>query len=105
MLNHVPVLSTFTALVLLGFGLRNKQENLTSFSLGMFLLTALIAIPVFMTGYFAQQFILDDESVVTMESIQRHQDLALLALILMTATGVAAWLGLWHSRPVFPTGA
>ena len=99
MLNHVPVLSTFIGMVLLGFGIRNKQENLTSFSLGIFLLTALIAIPVFMTGYFAQQFVLtDDEAEATLTWIARHSDLALLALILMTATGVLAWFGLWQSR-------
>jgi hypothetical protein len=97
MLNHVPVLSTFIGLVLLGFGIRNRQENMTSFSLGLFLLTALVAIPVFLTGYFAQQFVLDDEGT-TVAWIARHQDLALLALILMTATGVVAWLGLWQAR-------
>ncbi len=65
--------------------------------LGIFLIIALISIPVYMTGKAAQRAIKDQPGIsdVLMET---HQDAALLALAFMEVTGVMAWLGLWQFR-------
>ena len=50
MLNHIPVLGTAFGLVLLVFSLWRKSEELKKASLVIFLISALVAVPVYLTG-------------------------------------------------------
>ena len=50
MLNHIPVLGTVFGLGLLVFALWRKSEELKKAALGIFLIVALLAVPVYLTG-------------------------------------------------------
>ena len=100
LLNHVPTVGTIVALGLLLLAFAKKSEELKRGALALFFAIALVSLPTYMTGYSAQKAI-KDRPGVSAALIQRHQSAALVALILMEATGVAAWFGLWQatSRP------
>jgi asparagine N-glycosylation enzyme membrane subunit Stt3 len=49
-LNHLPVVGTFFGVLLLLLALLRKSEELKRVSLGVFVLTALLALPVYFTG-------------------------------------------------------
>ena len=102
LLNHVPTVATIVALGLLLLAFAKRSEELKRGALALFFAIALISLPTYMTGYSAQKAI-KDRPGVSVALIQRHQSAALVALILMEATGVAAWFGLWQGRK--PTGA
>jgi uncharacterized membrane protein len=97
LLNHVPTVGTIVALgvFLLALAWRNVDVKRTSFAL--FFAVALVALPTFMTGYSAQKAVRKHPGV-SATVIDRHQSAALLALLFMEATGVAAWFGLWDDR-------
>ena len=102
LLNHVPTVGTIVALGLLLLAFAKRSEELKRGALALFFAIALISLPMYMTGYSAQKAI-KDRPGVSAALIQRHQSAALVALILMEATGVAAWFGLWQGKK--PTGA
>jgi uncharacterized membrane protein len=102
LLNHVPTVASIVALGLLLLAFAKRSEELKRGALALFFAIALISLPTYMTGYSAQKAI-KDRPGVSVALIQRHQSAALVALILMEATGVAAWFGLWQGRK--PTGA
>ena len=49
-LNHLPVVGTFFGVLLLLLALLRKSEELKRGSLGVFALTALLALPIYFTG-------------------------------------------------------
>lgn len=102
LLNHVPTVGTIVALGLLLLAFAKRSEELKRGALALFFAIALVSLPTYMTGYSAQKA-LKDRPGVSAALIQRHQSAALVALILMEATGVAAWFGLWQGKK--PTGA
>jgi len=102
LLNHVPTIGTIVALGLLLLAFAKRSEELKRGALALFFAIALVSLPTYMTGYSAQKAV-KDRPGVSAALIQRHQSAALVALILMEATGVAAWFGLWQGKK--PTGA
>src|SRR5919204_4460167 len=93
LLNHSPIIGTIVALGLFVMALMRDQDELKQASLALFVMLALVAIPAFMSGYAAQDAIKDLPDV-SLATIQTHQGTALLALLLMQITGVAALLAL-----------
>jgi len=104
LLNHWPILGTFIALGLFVCALLSAQDSLKQASLVLFALIALMAIPAYMSGNAAQEF-LKETPEVSLERIQTHQGAALLALTFMELTGAFSVIGLWHySRKKRPAG-
>jgi uncharacterized membrane protein len=97
LLNHFPTVGFSVALGLFLVALYAKSDPLKRVSLGIFLIIALLSIPVFMTGKAAERAIKDQPGVSAV-LIETHQDAALLALAFMEVTGAMAWLGLWQFR-------
>ena len=97
LLNHFPTVGFGIGFGLFLVALYVKSDHMKRAGLGIFLIIALISIPVYMTGKAAQRAIKDQPGIsdVLMET---HQDAALLALAFMEVTGVMAWLGLWQFR-------
>ena len=97
LLNHFPTVGFGIGFGLFLVALYVKNDHMKRAGLGIFLIIALISIPVYMTGKAAQRAIKDQPGIsdVLMET---HQDAALLALAFMEVTGVMAWLGLWQFR-------
>jgi hypothetical protein len=95
--NHTLTLGMVVALSAFFLALRQKDRTLTEVSLGTFVLVALVALPVFISGAAAQRATTDLVGVSPMV-VRRHQDAALVAFAVAEILGLIAWLGLWQLR-------
>jgi putative effector of murein hydrolase LrgA (UPF0299 family) len=93
MLGHLPVVGTIFGVLLLLFALLIKSEELKRVSLGIFVLTALLALPVYFTGEPAENLV-EHLPGVTEPLIDEHEDAALFALLMAGGAGVVALAGL-----------
>lgn len=89
MLNHLPVLGTLFGLALLAWALLRRNEALQRAALATFVLTALAAIPVFLTGEPAEE-IVEDLAGTAEAAIEAHEEAAVIALIAIEALGATA---------------
>ena len=96
-LNHVPTIGTAVAVALLGLALLRKQDALTRVGLELFYLVTLVTLPAYLTGV-ATAGSIDELPGVSLEAIARHHNAAVPASLVMTLTGLVAWLGLWLGR-------
>lgn len=100
LLNHIPVLGTLFGLVLLGWGVVRRNESIQRAALGAFVIAALIAIPVFLTGEPAEAAV--EHLAGTAESaIETHETAATLALVAVEVLGAIALVGLLLRRSRF----
>jgi uncharacterized membrane protein len=104
LLNHFPTVGLIVGFGVFLLALVKKSEDLKRGALAVIFVIALVALPTYMTGYSAQKA-LKKMPGVSQELIDIHQRSALLGLILLEATGIAAWYGLWHSRRNTSSGA
>ncbi|HEY9431280.1 MAG TPA: hypothetical protein VI260_07450 [Blastocatellia bacterium] len=93
LLNHHAVFGTIFGMLLLLLALWRKSEELKRVSLGVFVLTALIALPVYFTGEPAEK-VVERLPGVTELVIARHENAALFALLITGLTGGVALMGL-----------
>jgi len=93
MLNHLPVLGTVFGLALLGWGLIRRNEMLQRIALVTFVLTALSAIPVFLTGEPAEDMV-ERLAGTAAQAIEAHEEAAVVALIAIEALGAFALVAL-----------
>jgi hypothetical protein len=93
MLNHLPVIGSVFGVLLLLFALLRKSEELKRVSFGVFVFTALLALPVYFTGEPASE-IVEHLPGVAESLIEEHEDAALFALLMAGATGIVALAGL-----------
>src|SRR5262245_7674814 len=99
LLNHFPTVGFGIGIVLFFFSLYVNTDPIKLSSLGIFLIIALLSVPVYMTGKAAQRAI-QEEPGVSNVLLETHEDAALTALTFMEITGLMAWLGLWQFRRV-----
>ena len=78
LLNHFPTVGTLVALALFIAALIGKREDLTKASLGIFLIIAIITLPVYMSGKSAEKLVRDQQGVSAV-AIEAHQDAAFFA--------------------------
>ena len=97
LLNHVPTVGTIVAFGLLLLAFAKKSDDLMRGTFALFFAIALVSLPTYMSGYSAEA-VVKQRPGVNLELIALHQSSALLALVFMEATGVAAWFGLWQAR-------
>ncbi len=96
LLNHFPTVGFSVGLGVFLAGLVGKSEDLRRASLGVLVIMALVAIPVYVTGS-AAQMVIAGRPEVSGALVAAHQDAALLAFVFMQFTGLAAWIALWGS--------
>jgi uncharacterized membrane protein len=97
-INHFPVVGVFGGILLLFYAHVRKSEEVRMVSLGVFVLIALITIPVFLTGEGAEDVVKKIPGV-TETYIGRHEELAELSLALIEILGALALVGLiWLKR-------
>ena len=101
LLNHIPILGTLFGLLLLLYGMLKRSYEIEKASFGVFVITALITIPVFLTGGGAAGIVHNLPGVST-EIIGRHASAATMTIIAIEILGVAALLALWLSRKSQP---
>ena len=89
MLNHLPVLGTVFGFALLAWAVLRRNETLQRAALGTLVLTALAAIPVFLTGEPSEELV--EHLTGTAEpAIEAHEEAAVVALIAIEALGAMA---------------
>lgn len=106
LLNHIPVLGTGFAFLLLAAGLWRKSDDLRRAALVLFVLVALVAIPTYLTGEPSGE-ILVKQGVVSSWQIERHDSAAEVALTAMECLGALSliclfleWRKLAAERPL-----
>ena len=87
LLNHLPILGTLFGLLILAGGFFLKNNVVKRTALGMFVLSAILAIPAYMTGEGAEEVVenLPGVSETLMES---HEDMANIFLWIVGALGL-----------------
>lgn len=105
-LNHIPVLGTMFGLALLVWGLLRRNDMLQRAALATFVVVALAAIVVYLTGEPAEGVV--ERLVGTAEpTIEAHERAAVVSLIGVELLGVIALTGLllarrsWHATLIF----
>lgn len=101
LLNHLPVLGTAFGILLLLFAWLKKSDEVKRVSLGVFVLTAICAVPAYLTGEPAEG-VVESLAGVSEAIIENHESAALVALSVAIATGVVALAGLFLSRKAKP---
>ena len=89
MLNHLPVLGTVFGLALLAWAMLRRDETLQRAALATFVLTALAAIPVFLTGEPSEEMV-EHLTGTAEQAIEAHEDAAVVALVAVEVLGALA---------------
>lgn len=101
-MTHVPVIGTFAGLGLLTFGFFRKSQELKKAALGMLVIAALFAVPVYLSGEPAEE-IVEGIPGVSHASIEQHEDAAAVAFTTVLAVGTIALGGLiWRRKQGIP---
>ncbi|MBO0801354.1 MAG: hypothetical protein J2P31_21250 [Blastocatellia bacterium] len=93
LLNHIPVIGIMLGALLSLFAILRKSEELKRVTLGIFVFTAVIALPVYFTGEPAEDMV-KHLPEVSKAFIEPHEDSALFSLVAAIVTGIVALIGL-----------
>ncbi|HLC16430.1 MAG TPA: hypothetical protein VJL89_09420 [Thermodesulfovibrionia bacterium] len=96
MTNHFPVIGTLFGMLLLGFAMLRKSDELKKVSFGVFAIIALITFVVFFSGEPAEE-IVEELPGVKESLIEEHEEMALISLIFVEILGVMSAIGLFAS--------
>ncbi|HEV2670512.1 MAG TPA: hypothetical protein VGU74_05425 [Gemmatimonadales bacterium] len=100
MLNHVPVLGTVFGFALLAWGLWRRDTMLQRAALVTFIVAALIAIPVFLTGEPSEDAVKPLAGIPD-SAIEAHEEAAVVSLIAVEFLGALALAALLIARSRF----
>ena len=96
MLNHFPILGTLFGIGLLAYGIFAKNNSIKHAAFVLFVLIALISIPVFLTGEGAEETV-ENLPGVSERLIKEHEEFAEKAIWLMGALGILSLFNLYFS--------
>jgi formate hydrogenlyase subunit 3/multisubunit Na+/H+ antiporter MnhD subunit len=100
LLNHIPILGSIFGLLVLCYGMLRKSNEIKKTSLGVLVITALLTIPVYLTGDGAAE-IVGNLPGVSAAIIQQHDKAATITIVAIEILGAVSLLSLglsWHSR-------
>ena len=97
LLNHIPIFGSIFGLLLLLYAMLRRSAEIKKVCFGVFVITALITIPVYLTGDGAAQ-IVHSLPGVSEDIIRQHDSAATITIVAAEILGVASLLGLWFSR-------
>jgi small-conductance mechanosensitive channel len=103
-LTHVPVILLLTGLTMLIISLVNKNITITKTSYMIILIAGVTALPVFFSGEGTEDAI-ETLPGVSKAVIENHEDLAKLAMISISATGLLALAALFSFKWLAATRA
>jgi hypothetical protein len=92
-LNHIPVIGIIIGLLILAWGAVRGYDHVKNTGLAVLVLTALVAIPVYLTGEPAEE-VVEHLPGVSEQIIELHEAAALYSLILAIASGAFALFAL-----------
>lgn len=96
-LNHIPVVGLGAAILLLLYALARKNDEMKKAALAGFVLLALVAIAVFLTGKAAEDLV-EHLPGVTEAFIEQHEEAATASLIAIELLGALSLAGLFLTR-------
>lgn len=97
LLNHLPIIVTALALLILVFAVWRHDDTLARTGLVFLAGAAVSALPTYLTGEGAEDAA-ERLPGVTEQLIERHSDMALIAALFVGALGVAALWAFWRYR-------
>ena len=89
LLNHLPILGALFGLLILAGGFLLKNDTVKRTALGLFVLSAILAIPAYLTGEGAEE-VVESLPGVTENLIEAHEEMANIFLGLVGALGLFA---------------
>jgi len=89
LLNHVPILGSAFALVLLAFGYFMRNDTISKAALWTLVVVSLIAIPAFLTGEEAEHAV-EDRPGISNTQIHDHEEQAEIAFWALMCSGAIA---------------
>lgn len=93
MLNHVPLFGALAVTILCGLALLRRQQGLARGGLLVAVLTAIVGLAVYLTGEPAEELV-EDLPGVSEAVLETHEEIALVATVVLGAFGVLALIGL-----------
>lgn len=97
LLTHVPVLGIVFGTVLLAYGLWRKQEVIQRVSLGIFVLSGLATVVVYLTGEGAEDAV-ESLAGISHAVIEPHEEAAVFALVAALVLAGVSLVGLALAR-------
>lgn len=93
LLNHFPVIGTVFGILTLIAGLLLRNDGVKSAAFGIFVFTALISVPAFLSGEPAEEAI-EHLAGIDENYIEKHEELAGVAIWFVAAVGVLSLIAL-----------
>ena len=97
LLNHIPVLGVGFGLAVLGWATFRPRPDFARLALVVFIVSALAAIPTYLSGEPAEGAIKGAAGVIE-PWVEPHEDAALVSLILVECLGALGLITLWSAR-------
>ncbi len=98
LLNHIPVLGTIFGALLLIAALILRSTTLVRTSLTTFVIAALVTVPVYLSGWGAEEMVEGGPGVAAEPLMANHARSGLIALIAVAALGVLSLGAMWRAR-------
>jgi uncharacterized membrane protein len=92
-LNHAPLLLSIIGGGILILGMINKNESFKNLSLYLLVAAAVLTAPVYLTGEGTEELV-EHFPGVNESTIEKHEEMAKIALIIIIITGAIAFLGI-----------
>lgn len=97
-LNHFPIIGSAIAIFVLLIGILKKSDDVKKVSVLILILTALVTIPVYLTGEKAQAKVEGNYEDVDEDFIDAHEDFALYSFIAMDIAGALGLVAVFLYR-------
>jgi uncharacterized membrane protein len=91
-LNHVPVVGLVGALLVLGWGVARRSNEVLMLGFLLTVVIALFTIPAYLSGEAAEE--ITESANVAKSQVEAHEEAALLSLVMISATGLVALFAL-----------
>lgn len=96
-INHAPLFGLVAGVVLLGWGVLRRSYEVRLASYAAFILSGIAAIAVYLTGGAAESLI-EDLPGIAESAIERHEEMAKIALVFICASGIVAVMAIFAER-------
>ena len=96
MLNHVPVIGTIIATLLLALGVGMRSRDVIRVTLGLLVVLALSGVVVYLTGEPAEHMV-EDLPGVEHDTLEAHEEFSLIATIALGIVGLGSLVALVRS--------
>ena len=102
-LNHVPIVGSFVGVLLLAYATIRKSDEVMRVAFAALVVTALVAIPVYLTGEPTEDAV-ERLPGVSEAFIEEHEGAGKFALIAAIATGVFSLVSIFFARRMEKAG-